>query len=76
MIMLKEDTTITINPDWCKGCKICVEICPKKVFAMSKNPAETGYFVAEVIHPEKCTACYECELHCPDMAIVLENFRL
>lgn len=69
--MAKKDIIITIKSSWCKGCRICVEICPKDVLEMSKEPAETGYFIAEVIHPEKCIACYECELHCPDLAITV-----
>jgi len=69
--MAKKDIVITINPSWCKGCALCVELCPKQVLAMSKEPARTGYFIAEVLHPELCTACQECELHCPDLAITI-----
>ena len=52
-----------INMDWCKGCGICVEFCPKNVLEL--NPSE------KVIpaRPENCIACQLCELRCPDFAI-------
>ncbi|MFH0844614.1 MAG: 4Fe-4S binding protein [Pseudomonadota bacterium] len=49
--------------DWCKACGICIAFCPKEVLGRSKN----GEPVIE--HPEECTGCRFCELHCPDFAI-------
>ena len=63
--MPKKEVTITVNPAWCKGCGLCVELCPKKVFRMSQEPVETGYFIAEVVHPEACSVCCESERNCP-----------
>jgi 2-oxoglutarate ferredoxin oxidoreductase subunit delta len=52
-----------INPDWCKGCGICVEFCPTKVLELN----ERDKAVAERL--EDCIACQMCELRCPDLAI-------
>ena len=49
--------------NWCKGCGLCVEFCPTGVL----EQREDGHVI--VAHPEKCTACRWCELHCPDFAI-------
>ncbi|HIE37505.1 MAG TPA: 4Fe-4S dicluster domain-containing protein [Anaerolineae bacterium] len=54
---------ITIFPNWCKGCGLCVEFCPMEVL----EQAEDGRVIAA--RPERCTACGWCELHCPDFAI-------
>jgi 2-oxoglutarate ferredoxin oxidoreductase subunit delta len=54
---------VTLFPNWCKGCGLCVGFCPTKVLEQS----ETGH--VSVAHPERCTACHFCELHCPDFAI-------
>ena len=57
---------IIINAKWCKGCKICVEFCPKGVLSLTPQGK------AVVIHPEKCNSCKLCELFCPDFAIAIE----
>lgn len=59
---------IVMTPQWCKGCGICVELCPAKVFT-----AEEGTGKAAVTFPEKCSDCGMCELWCPDYAISLER---
>lgn len=62
--------TITIDPDRCKGCMLCVEICPKKVYKQSKDKTnKKGYKIAEAKYPENCIKCRKCELICPDFAI-------
>ena len=65
---------ITINPDFCKGCMLCVEVCPREVFEESKDKVnKKGYKIAEVIQPEKCIECRKCEMICPDFAINVEE---
>lgn len=65
--------TVQIKDNLCKGCAICVEICPKKVLAMSKEPMASGYLLAQVVDQKKCIGCMECELHCPDLAIEVKS---
>jgi len=68
-----------INEDYCKGCNLCIEVCPKKVFEKSNRISPRGYIVAEVKYKERCTninlkgnakpLCEICWLTCPEHAI-------
>lgn len=63
----KGKNKVTVYPDWCKGCGICVEFCPGKVLELNDQGKST------VVHEENCIRCGFCELHCPDFAIVVKD---
>ena len=56
---------IEVKNEWCKGCGLCVDFCPKNVLAMSEDKK------AYVVNSEDCVACNKCVLYCPDFAIHL-----
>lgn len=58
---------IRIYKPWCKGCKICVEFCPKDVLTMGEDDKVV---VQDV---DSCTKCALCEIRCPDFAIIIEK---
>lgn len=64
---------IVIDRELCKGCEICVTICPKHVLKMSDNPTDKGIHVPEVENIDKCTSCLNCQFYCPDFAIYVKN---
>lgn len=58
----------------CKGCELCVSVCPKNVLKLSEtkiNPS--GYNPAESVNDD-CIACQSCAKMCPDCAITVERF--
>ncbi len=61
-----EKVKITIVPRFCKGCDICVRLCPKSVLGMER-------FKVKVVDIDKCIICGQCELRCPDFAIFVEK---
>jgi 2-oxoglutarate ferredoxin oxidoreductase subunit delta len=63
---MSDQTKIEINESWCKGCKICVEVCPKQVLKMED-------FVARVDNIDNCIECMLCEVLCPDFAIIVHQ---
>ena len=67
--MSKSANEIAIDTKLCKGCHICIEMCPQKVLAKSKEVDNRGFFLPVVIDLEACTVCRICELECPDFAI-------
>jgi len=70
---------IEINREYCKGCNLCIIVCPRKVFEESKEMGEWGVLIPTVAHPERCpninrrdkrkAVCELCILTCPDQAI-------
>jgi 2-oxoglutarate ferredoxin oxidoreductase subunit delta len=64
---------VTINEVICKGCGLCVSVCPKKVLELSKTKIIlAGYNPAEMVSDD-CIACTICAKMCPDCAIVVEK---
>ena len=65
---------VTFIEDLCKGCGLCVAVCPKKIIRLDHSKLnKEGYHPAEVLMQEKCSACAVCALMCPDVAIVVES---
>ena len=60
---------VVINREKCKGCELCIQICPQKILVMSKSFNKKSYQPAEQINPEKCTGCAFCAMTCPEVAI-------
>lgn len=65
-----------IDVDRCKGCGLCVSVCPKKVLELSETVNTKGYFPAFQARPEDCVFCSTCCLMCPDVAISISNAEL
>jgi 2-oxoglutarate ferredoxin oxidoreductase subunit delta len=58
-----------IEADVCKGCGLCVSVCPKNVLEISKKVNAKGYFPAYQARPKDCITCAICCNICPDVAI-------
>ncbi len=64
---------ITINPERCKGCGLCVDVCPKGNLRLSEKINSKGHHYVELIEPDNCTGCGLCYQMCPDLVIEIEN---
>ncbi len=61
---------VIIDVERCKGCGLCVAVCPPAVLAL--GPLNSmGYTAAVLLDNEKCTSCTACGLICPEAAIVV-----
>jgi len=54
---------IEIRESWCKGCEICVVVCPQNCLKMNDTKKA---FVAD---NSACIRCMLCEWLCPDLAV-------
>ncbi len=61
----------SIDADRCKGCALCVTVCPKKVLEISETVNTKGYFPAYQARPGDCVFCTTCCIMCPDVAITI-----
>ncbi|MCL2062139.1 MAG: 4Fe-4S dicluster domain-containing protein [Firmicutes bacterium] len=65
---------VTINKDLCKGCSLCIGVCPKKIISIDKTSlSKKGYQPAQVTEMDKCIGCAFCALICPDTVITVEK---
>lgn len=67
------NTPVWVNVSRCKACDICVSMCPAGVLGMVPAPNSTLGSMIEVVEPEACIGCKDCELHCPDFAIYVAD---
>ncbi len=63
---------ITIDTERCKGCGLCVKVCPNNCIAISETSNKSGFSPA-VSTNEGCTGCAMCALICPDAAITVSR---
>lgn len=64
---------ILFKRDRCKGCGLCVGVCPEKIIFLEERVNNLGYHPAAVTEVERCIGCTLCGIICPDM--VIEVFR-
>ena len=53
--------------DRCKGCRLCVEVCPVHILRPSGRFNRQGYEIMEM--SGQCTGFASCAVMCPDTAI-------
>lgn len=67
------NTPVWIDTSKCKACDVCVSTCPAGVLAMRQESTSTLGAIIDIVAPEDCIGCGECELHCPDFAIFVAD---
>ena len=72
--MPKARGRVTFNKDICKGCGLCVPVCPVNIIALEEVKVnKKGYHAAGVEDMDKCIACQNCAMVCPDLVITVER---
>lgn len=58
---------VVIATDRCKGCALCVGICPKHVLALDDATVNAlGHHPVRLVDAAACTSCVLCARICPD----------
>ena len=58
-----------IESERCKGCGLCINVCPKNVLEITDKVNAKGHFPAFQARPDDCIHCTLCCIMCPDVAI-------
>lgn len=59
---------LVLEPEWCKGCGICVAFCPKNALELVEERVRLK-------EDNECILCGQCEARCPDYALYLEELE-
>jgi 2-oxoglutarate ferredoxin oxidoreductase subunit delta len=63
--MARQPATVTIDVEHCKGCVLCVDVCPPRVLVMTDHEVNhQGYRYPLLL--DGCTGCELCFRICPD----------
>lgn len=67
---------ISFKSDWCKGCELCISVCPKQIVVLEEVITNRKGYHPATIKPEdleKCIGCASCAKICPDSIITVER---
>jgi 2-oxoglutarate ferredoxin oxidoreductase subunit delta len=62
---------VEILLEYCKGCGLCVAVCPTGALAISSELSPLGVNPARAVEGVECRLCRNCTAMCPDAAIRL-----
>jgi len=67
------DKRVVFDENRCKGCELCVPVCPVDIIFIADRINKLGYHPATVTEQDKCISCMMCAKICPDL--VIEVFK-
>ncbi|MHA1768767.1 MAG: 4Fe-4S dicluster domain-containing protein [Candidatus Thorarchaeota archaeon] len=67
--MARKAKDIVVDKRLCKGCQICISVCPHGVLKKADDVDNRGFFLPVIADLDACRVCHLCEMECPDFAI-------
>lgn len=63
---------VIFNLNRCKGCGLCVSVCPRKILKLDTSVTNIkGYHPSVISDQSQCIACGSCARVCPDSVITV-----
>ena len=69
--MAKVKGAIVVDIEKCKGCEVCIPVCPTGVIQLAEDVNAKGYHYLYMANPDACTGCANCAIVCPDGVITV-----
>lgn len=69
--MAKIAGAVVVDIEKCKGCGVCVSVCPMEVLALKKEVNSKGYHYSFMANPDECIGCANCGVVCPDSCLTV-----
>lgn len=66
---------IVVDTEKCKGCEVCIPVCPTDVIEMVSEVNGKGYHYMQQVR-EDCTGCTNCAIVCPDGVITVYRVKV
>ena len=60
---------VKVLEQFCKGCGLCVPVCPKDILYLADTVNRRGARAVRVREDIPCTGCGQCAAMCPDAAL-------
>lgn len=67
-ILMGKRFIVKITKERCKGCGLCIGVCPQNALKLSGSYNKNGYHFVEFFKDD-CKGCKKCAIICPDAAI-------
>lgn len=64
--------SIVFDRNRCKGCGLCVDVCPKNIIYIDTE-IDTSYGRGCAAAREGCIGCASCYTVCPDIAVTIKE---
>ncbi len=74
--MAKFKGSIIVDVEKCKGCGVCVVVCPTDVIGLAREVNGKGYNFSYMKNPDACIGCANCAIVCPDGVITVYKMKL
>jgi 2-oxoglutarate ferredoxin oxidoreductase subunit delta len=76
-VAVQVEAPIDIDTDRCKGCELCIGICPKHVLELDLSVVNVlGHHPVRLLDGEACTSCALCARICPDAVFTIYRPRV
>lgn len=62
---------IVVNDNYCKGCELCVAVCPKHLLKLDPDRMNPKGYHTVNQSGEGCSGCAVCAVVCPEVAITV-----